>query len=127
MLDLLNYCWSDSWRRYNLKGIYWCVNGDVKGVIVWPERKRIAWRRGLPWRRGKRILCMAPCRYIYRREGGGESHKRWGKRSIFMEVRVNPSTHHGLASIPELYLLILLFWPLFHLYQLGSSFLFYLD
>ena len=29
LLDLPNYC-SDSWRRYNLKGVHWCINGDVE-------------------------------------------------------------------------------------------------
>ena len=27
-LDLTKY-WSDSWRRYNLKGVCCCVDGDV--------------------------------------------------------------------------------------------------
>ena len=27
LLDMPNY-WSDSWERYNLKGVCWCVNGD---------------------------------------------------------------------------------------------------
>ena len=36
VLYLTNYSCSGSWRRYNLKGVYWCVDGDVWGVIVWP-------------------------------------------------------------------------------------------
>ena len=45
---------------------------------------------------------------------GGKGHKRYGK--IIMEAGVDPSRHHGLESLRELYLLILLFRPFFHLY-----------
>ena len=48
--------------------------------------------------------------------------KRWGKATkggggggILMVAGVDPSRPHGSASLPELYLLILLFQPLFHL------------
>ena len=39
-----------------------------------------------------------------------------------MSGRVDPSGLNGLASISELYLLILLFRPLFYLCYLGSAF-----
>ena len=39
--------------------------------------------------------------------GGGKNHKRCG--TIFMGGGVDASRHHTLASLPELYLLILLF------------------
>ena len=46
--------------------------------------------------------------------------KRWGKATkgggeILMGAGVDSSRPHGPASLPELYLLILLFQPLFHL------------
>ena len=45
--------------------------------------------------------------------GGGKSHKGWG--AISMGAGVDPSRHHGLASLHELHLFIPLFQPLFHL------------
>ena len=39
--------------------------------------------------------------------GGGKNHKGWGE--IFMGAGVGASRHHTLATLPELYLLILLF------------------
>ena len=58
-------------------------------------------------------------RYIYavwgleQQRGGGKSHKGWA--TVFMGAGVDPSKHHDLATLPELYLLILLFQSLFHL------------
>lgn len=73
---------------------------------------------------------MVPCHscYIYGSWGNGEkSHKGWGGGSIFMSTGDDPSRHLGLASLPELYLLILLFGPFFYLNQLGSSLLCFLE
>ena len=33
LLDLPNYR-SDCWRRYNLKGVRWCVDRDLLGVSL---------------------------------------------------------------------------------------------
>ena len=88
------------------------VWGQVNSLV-----KRFAWGT-----RGRKTLSMVRChsRYIYgtwrSKElggGGGGGHK--GGRAIFIGTEADPSRHRGLASLPELYPLILLFQFLLHL------------
>ena len=90
MLDFPNYC-SDSWRKYNLKGFRWCVDGDVGSLFGLGTGDRMK-------------LCMVLCHSFYTygtwrrkkvgkkgREGfkiitRGANHKRLG-RPIFLGGR----------------------------------------
>ena len=107
----------DFWRRYSLKCVRRCVDGDMWGAKVWPGGKWIVLGRGLPWERGKKTLCIVPCHSCYIYETWKSKFKRWWKKpqrmgAIFMGTGVYLSRHHDLASLHELCLFILLFRPL---------------
>ena len=58
LLDLPNYG-SDSWRRHTLKGVCWCVQGEV-GSSFGLVCKWMAWQRELPegTEEGRRLCAM---------------------------------------------------------------------
>ena len=106
-------CNSDSWRRYTLKCLCWCVKGKV-GELVQPGGSK--W--GLPWgllcvTSGSRKLCMATCLLIvviFMRFG---ETKGWGDalKSLF-EVAVQATrkdSFNGKGGGGPLYV-ILLYW-----------------
>ena len=84
--DLPNY-WSNSWRRYNQKGVRWRVSGDVWGVsLVCGQVNSLARRYTLGTRGSRRALCMVSChrRYIYgtwrSKEVGGKPQRMGGSK-----------------------------------------------